>query len=160
MAYTLTSNHLISNLTGSGGKGGNAVMQYVYIIVLGLHVMAGVFWAGTTIAVARDPEIRIERFFRPQMGAAGMVFLTGILLWYFFHSGFFGSIEMVLALGISTALIAAGVQGALVGSASRQLASSDAATETQLRAKMTRGERIAGGLLVITVFCMATARMF
>lgn len=80
-------------------------MQYVYIIVLGLHVLAGVFWAGTTIAVARDPEIRIERFFRPQMRAAGMVFLTGALLWYFFHGGYFGSMEMVLALGIATALL-------------------------------------------------------
>ncbi|TKB27223.1 MAG: hypothetical protein E5W69_07110, partial [Mesorhizobium sp.] len=86
-------------------------MQYVYIIVLGLHVMAGVFWAGTTIAVAREPEIRAERFFRPQMGAAGVVFLTGLLLWYFFHNGSFGSMEKVLALGILTALIAAAVQG-------------------------------------------------
>ncbi|RVC11374.1 hypothetical protein ENZ74_13665, partial [Mesorhizobium sp. M7A.F.Ca.CA.002.15.2.1] len=68
--------------------------------------------------------------------------------------------EKVLALGIVTALIAAGVQGALVGSTSRQLAGADAATERQLRAKMTRGERIAGGLLVLTVLCMATARMF
>jgi hypothetical protein len=135
-------------------------MQYVYIIVLGLHVMAGVFWAGTTIAVGRDPDIRVERFFRPQMGAAGMVFLTGALLWYFFHGAYFGSMEKVLALGIATALIAAGVQGALVGSASRQLAGTDAATEAKLRAKMTRGERIAGGLLVITVLCMAVARMF
>ncbi|RUV67934.1 MAG: hypothetical protein EOR30_21680 [Mesorhizobium sp.] len=135
-------------------------MQYVYIIVLGLHVLAGVFWAGTTIAVGRDPEIRAERFFRPQMGAAGMVFLTGILLWYFFHEGVFGSMEKVLALGIVTALIAAGVQGALVGSASRQLGGADTATQTKLRARMTKGERIAGGLLVITVLCMATARMF
>ncbi|UCI06069.1 hypothetical protein [Mesorhizobium sp. B1-1-8] len=135
-------------------------MQYVYIIVIGLHVMAGVFWAGTTIAVARDPDIRAERFFRPQMGAAGLAFLTGLLLWYFFHEGAFGSMEKVLALGIVTALIAAGVQGALVGSASRQLAGADAGTQTQLRAKMTRGERIAGGLLVITVFCMATAKLF
>jgi hypothetical protein len=124
-------------------------MQYVYIVVIGLHVMAGVFWAGTTIAVGRDPDIRAERFFRPQMGAAGLVFLTGILLWYFFHEGVFGSMEKVLALGIVTALIAAGV-----------LAGADAATESQLRAKMTRGERIAGGLLVLTVLCMATARMF
>jgi hypothetical protein len=135
-------------------------MQYVYIIVLGLHVITGVFWAGTTITLARDPDIRVERFFRPQMGAAGMVFLTGVLLWYFFHNGSFGSMERVLALGILTALIAAGVQGALVGSASRQLAGGNAAMETQLRAKMTRGERIAGGLLVITVLCMAVARMF
>ncbi|MEI9410693.1 MULTISPECIES: hypothetical protein [Mesorhizobium] len=135
-------------------------MQYVYIVVIGLHVMAGVFWAGTTIAVARDSDIRAERFFRPQMGAAGLAFLTGLLLWYFFHEGAFGSMEKVLALGILTALIAAGVQGALVGSASRQLAAADAATQTELRAKMTRGERIAGGLLVITVLCMATAKMF
>lgn len=120
-------------------------MQYVYIIVLGLHVLAGVFWAGTTIAVARDPEIRIERFFRPQMNAAGMVFLTGALLWYFFHSGSFGSMEMVLALGIATALIAAG----------------DAFASCHLRAQLGFRRCVsAGGLLVITVLCMATARMF
>jgi hypothetical protein len=47
-----------------------------------------------------------------------------------------------------------------VASASRQLAGADQATQTELRAKMTRGERIAGGLLVITVFCMATAKLF
>lgn len=135
-------------------------MQYVYIVTIGLHVMAGVFWAGTTIAVARDPEIKAERFIRPQLGASAMVFLTGLLLWYFFHEGAFGSMEKVLALGILTALVAAGVQGALVASSSRRLAGADQATQTQLRAKMTRGERIAGGLLVITVFCMATAKLF
>ena len=95
-------------------------MQFVYIVVLGLHVMAGVFWAGTTITLARDPEIRAERFFRPQMGSAGMVFLTGALLWYFFHGAYFGSMEMVLALGIIAAFAAAGVLGAVVGSASRR----------------------------------------
>ncbi|MHB9363490.1 hypothetical protein [Mesorhizobium sp. LNJC403B00] len=72
-------------------------MQYVYIVVIGLHVMAGVFWAGTTITLARDPEIRAERFIGPQMGSAGMVFVTGALLWYFFHGAYFGSMEMVLA---------------------------------------------------------------
>ncbi|MET2827412.1 hypothetical protein [Mesorhizobium shangrilense] len=135
-------------------------MQFVYIVVLGLHVMAGVFWAGTTITLARDPEIRAERFFRPQMGSAGMVFLTGALLWYFFHGAYFGSMEMVLALGIIAAFAAAGVLGALVGSASRQLSGADGVTETQLRAKMAMGERIAAGLLVVTVLCMAVARMF
>ena len=75
-------------------------MQYVYIATIGLHVMAGVFWAGTTITLARDPEIKAERFIQPQMGSAGVVFLTGALLWYFFHGAYFGSMEMVLALGI------------------------------------------------------------
>lgn len=135
-------------------------MQYVYIVVLGLHVMAGVFWAGTTITLARDPDIRAERFIQPQMGAAGMVFLTGALLWYFFHGAYFGSMERVLALGIVTAFAAAGVLSALVRPASRQLAGADAATEAQLRTRMARGERIAAGLLAITVLCMAVARMF
>lgn len=135
-------------------------MQYVTIVVLGLHVMAGVFWAGTTITLARDPDIRAERFIQPQMGAAGMVFLTGALLWYFFHGAYFGSMERVLALGILTAFAAAGVLSALVRPASRQLAGADAATEALLRAKMARGERIAAWLLVITVLCMAVARMF
>ncbi|MBN9222895.1 MAG: hypothetical protein J0I79_33610 [Mesorhizobium sp.] len=134
-------------------------MQYVYIVTIGLHVMAGVFWAGTTITLARDPEIRAERFIRPQMGASGMVFLTGALLWYFFHGAYFGSMEMVLALGILTAFAAAGVLGAMVAGPSRRLAGTDAATEVQLRARMAMGERIAAGLLVVTVLCMAIARM-
>ncbi|QPC93707.1 hypothetical protein [Mesorhizobium sp. INR15] len=133
-------------------------MQYVYIAVVGFHVMAGVFWAGTTMTMARDPEIRVERLLRPQMGAAMGVFLTGALLWYFFHGAYFGSTEMVLALGILTALAAAGVQGAVVGSASRQLADSDPTAHPRLRARMTMGERIAAGLLAITVLCMAVAR--
>ncbi|MCA0012732.1 hypothetical protein LB561_10755 [Mesorhizobium sp. B292B1B] len=135
-------------------------MQYVYIITIGLHVMAGVFWAGTTITLARDPEIRAERFIGPQMGAAGMVFLTGALLWYFFHGAYFGSTEMVLALGIVAAFAAAGVLSTMVRRTSTQLAGADAATEPALRAKMAQGERIAAWLLVLTVLCMATARMF
>ncbi|TPN60365.1 hypothetical protein FJ981_02195 [Mesorhizobium sp. B1-1-4] len=135
-------------------------MQYVYIITIGLHVMAGVFWAGTTITLARDPEIRAERFIGPQMGAAGMVFLTGALLWYFFHGAYFGSMEMVLALGIVAAFAAAGVLGTMIRRTSTQLAGADAATEPALRAKMAQGERIAAWLLVLTVLCMAIARMF
>ncbi|RNJ45888.1 hypothetical protein B5V01_11435 [Mesorhizobium erdmanii] len=134
-------------------------MQYVYIVVIGLHVMAGVFWAGTTVTLARDPEIKAERFIRPQLGAAGMVFLTGALLWYFFHGAYFGSMEMVLSLGILAAFAAAGVLGAMVRAPSRRLAGANAEIETQLRARMAMGERIAAWLLVVTVLCMAIARM-
>jgi hypothetical protein len=135
-------------------------MQYVYIIVLGLHVLAGVFWAGTTITLARDPEIRAEKFFGPQMGAAGLAVLTGALLWYFFHAGYFGNMEAVLAIGIVAALAAAGVLGVYVGRARRQLAGADDAKERRLRAQMAVGERMAARLLVLTVLCMAVARMF
>ena len=41
-----------------------------------------------------------------------------------------------------------------------RLAGADQATELMLRTTMARGERIAAWLLVLTVLCMATARMF
>jgi hypothetical protein len=135
-------------------------MQYVYIVVLGLHVMAGVFWAGTTFTLARDPEIKAERFFGPQMGSATLAVITGALLWYFFHQGVFGNMELVLAIGIVAALAAAGVLGAMVGPARRQLAGADDAATAALRAQMAKGERIAARLLALTVLCMAIARMF
>jgi hypothetical protein len=57
------------------------------------------------------------------------------------------------------AFAAAGVLSVVVRKTSRQLAGADAATERALRAKMAGGERIAAWLLVLTVLCMATARM-
>jgi hypothetical protein len=137
-----------------------SAMQLIFIVVLGLHVLTGVFWAGTTITLARDPEIRAERFFQPQMGSAGVVFITGLLLWYFFHNGAFGGMEMVLSIGIVCAIAAAGVLGAMVGSARRQLQGASAVQEAALRARMSKGERIAAALLVVTVVCMAIARLF
>jgi hypothetical protein len=136
------------------------VMQYVYIVTLGLHVMAGVFWAGTTYTLARDPEIRVERFFGPQMGAAAVAMLSGALLWYFFHGAYFGSMEQVLALGIVAALSAAAVLGIMVGPARRKLAGVNGQDEAALRDRMAKGERIAARLLVLTVICMAIARLF
>jgi hypothetical protein len=135
------------------------VMQYVYIIVLGLHVLTGVFFAGTTITLARIPEIHAEKFFQPQMRAAGLAMLTGALLWYFFHGAYFGSMEIVLAIGIIATFAAAGVLGAFVGSARRKLAGADATEEARLRTQMAKGQRIAAGLLVLTIVCMAIARM-
>lgn len=134
-------------------------MQYLYSVVMGLHVLSGVYWAGTTIALARDAEIRAEKFFPSQMRSAGLVMLTGALLWYFFHGAYFGSMESVLAIGVVTAFAAALVLRSMVGSAWRHLSGADAAEQTRLRAKMARGERIAAGLLVVTVVCMAIARM-
>ena len=134
-------------------------MQYVYIVVLGLHVLTGVFWAGTTITLARVPEIKAEKFLPLQMRAAGIVMVTGALLWYFFHGAYFGSMEITLAIGIVAAFAAAGVLSAVVRSAAGKLAGADAGEETRLRAQMAKGQRIAAGLLVLTVICMGIARM-
>jgi len=47
----------------------------------------------------------------------------------------------------------------MVRAPSRQLAGANTEIETQLRARMAMGERIAAWLLVVTVLCMAIARM-
>ena len=51
------------------------------------------------------------------MRAAGIVMVTGALLWYFFHGAYFGSMEMTLAIGIVAAFAAAGVLSVMVRSA-------------------------------------------
>src|SRR5437660_12767972 len=62
-------------------------MQITLIVALVLHVLSGVFWAGTTFALARTGGNQADRFFRPQMGAAAVVAVTGGLLWFLLHHG-------------------------------------------------------------------------
>ncbi|TAN19766.1 MAG: hypothetical protein EPN45_00450 [Rhizobiaceae bacterium] len=132
-------------------------MQTTLMITIAVHALTGVFWAGTTFALARLEGAYAERFFRPQMGAAVLAVLSGALLWHFLHEGGVGAPEMVLSLGILTALVAAGVQGAMIGSARRKLAQAGA-DETRLRLRMVKGERIASALLAITIVCMVIQR--
>lgn len=134
-------------------------MQYVYIVTIALHVMAGVYWAGITIAIARHPEIRVEKTYPTQIGSGTMAVLTGGLLWYFFHGAYFGRTEQVLAIGILSAFAALAVLLFMVGPARQRLADADSDKEEQLRRHMARGEGIAARLLVVTVLCMAVSRM-
>lgn len=131
-------------------------MQYVFMLALALHVMSGVFWAGSTFVLARTGDGRLAMsLFGPQMGAATLAVLSGAVLWYLFHgTGYFGPQEQVLAVGAVAAIVAAAVQGALVGR-SRRAAVQDA-TDSPLQ-QAVRGERVAAGLL--TVIAMAIARV-
>ncbi|HEV2506424.1 MAG TPA: hypothetical protein VGV39_25345 [Mesorhizobium sp.] len=133
-------------------------MQYVFMIALALHVMSGVFWAGSTFVLARTGDGRLATtLFAPQMGAATVAVLSGAVLWYLFHGGgYFGTQEQVLAIGAAAAIAAAGVQGALVGRARRIGAQGNAAN---ILGGAVRGERLAAALLAITVITMAIARV-
>src|SRR5258707_14520401 len=55
------------------------------IVTLVLHVLFGVFWAGSTFVLARTGGHQADRLFRPQMGAATISVLTGGLLWVLLH---------------------------------------------------------------------------
>jgi len=115
-------------------------MQMVLIVLIGLHILAGVFWAGSTFAIVRSGGAGAPALFGPQMGAATLTVLAGIGLWGMLHRGGMGPMEHTLALGALCAVAAAGVQGAT------------------RRKNPLKGQRIAAALLAIAVVCMAIAR--
>jgi uncharacterized membrane protein len=133
-------------------------MQTTLVITLMLHVLSGVFWAGSTFTLARTAGAGGEKLFRPQMGAAVIAVLTGAVLWHLVHPGSPGRSEYILGVGALAAVLAAGVQGMGVGRAARLLARADLAEASHLRARIAIAQRVAALLLAITVICMAAAR--
>jgi hypothetical protein len=132
-------------------------VQIILVVTVVLHILSGVFWAGSTLALARTGAASAGQLFRPQMGAAAMAGITGGVLWYLLHPSGFNTMERVLALGSLVAVLAAGVQGALCGRSLRQLAR-NGEKDTQSKARVALGHRVAASLLVLTVICMAAAR--
>jgi hypothetical protein len=115
-------------------------MQLILIVLIGLHILGGVFWAGSTFAIVRSGGAGAQALFGAQMGAATITVLAGIGLWGILHRGPEGPMEHTLALGALCAIAAAGFQGA-----------------TRKKNPM-KVQRIAAGLLLITVISMAIAR--
>lgn len=132
-------------------------MQTTLIIVLSLHILSSVFWAGSSFTLARTGGIGGEKLFRPQMGAAVVAVLTGGYLGHLVHAGSFGPAEQVLAVGAVAALVAAGVQGAIGGRAIRSLRNGTS-DETVVRSRIAVAQRVAAMLLAVTAVCMGAAR--
>ena len=127
-------------------------MDYVPIVLVAIHAMSGVFWAGSTGAMANLRGAMAERLFPFQMGSAAAAIVAGILL-FAFYRGFSGSTsDWILIVGIVAAIVAVVVQGALIGPVRN---AGDAA-----RARMALANRIAAGLLMLTVVTMVVAKYF
>jgi uncharacterized membrane protein len=132
-------------------------MQIALVIAISLHVLSGVFWAGSSFTLARTGGAGAELLFRPQMGAAAIAVVTGGYLGHLLHAAAFGPSEQVLMVGIVAALIAAGVQGAVGGRAIRALHAGKV-DETSARSRIATAQRIAAALLALTAICMGAAR--
>jgi hypothetical protein len=132
-------------------------MQIALIIALSLHILSSVFWAGTSFTLARNGGVGGEQLFRPQMGAAVIAVLSGGYLGHLAHAGAFGTAEKILAVGALTALVAAGIQGAIGGRAIRSLRSGTA-DEAGARSHIATAQRVAAALLAVTAVCMGAAR--
>ncbi len=114
-------------------------MRTLIIVLIVVHVLAGVFWAGSTFVLARSGGVGADQLFKSQMGAATLATLAGLGLWLMLHRNAAGPAESTLGAGALCALAAAGVQGAL-------------------RKSLALAQRIAAVLLAITVGCMVAAR--
>jgi hypothetical protein len=133
-------------------------MQLILIVLLVFHVVPGVFWAGTTFVLARSGGQGAEQLAYPQLGAATVSMLAGLALWGVLHGGNFGTFEQVLAVGVVCAIAAAGVQSARGLPALRRLRAASGSDAESLRGQIAQAQRIAAGLLVVTVIAMAIAR--
>jgi|SRR5690349_23924723 hypothetical protein len=127
-------------------------MDYVPIVLVAIHAMSGVFWAGSTGAMANLKGELAGKLFPFQMGSAGAAILAGILL-FAFYRGFSGSTsDWILITGIVAAIIALAVQIALVAPVR--------GTGEAARPRMALANRIAAGLLSLTVATMVIAKYF
>ena len=115
-------------------------MMILVIVLLAIHVLAAIFWAGSTFGQAVGGLEGSARLFGAQMLAALIAVLAGGGLWGILHRGPIGGMEKALLVGVVCAVIAAGVQGAL------------------RRSKPQLAHQIAAVLLAITLLTMTLAR--
>jgi hypothetical protein len=133
-------------------------MQATVVVALVLHVLSGVFWAGSTFALARMGGNQALRLLGPQLGAAAVAIVSGAVLWFLLHRGGDGPAERILAAGAVLAVVAIGVQAA-TGITSRQaLAGAGNPQSTRVEQRAVIGQRVAAACLAVTVICMAAFR--
>jgi hypothetical protein len=126
-------------------------------IAVSLHILAAMFWAGSTFAIARSGGNGAVKLFFPQMGAALVAIVAGGYLWHQLHSNGFGPFEQRLAVGAAAALAALLVQvagaGPIIGTLRRS-----GAEATPVPRRVAIAYRIAAILLAIATLAMAAAR--
>lgn len=132
-------------------------MQYIVMVAISLHVLAALYWAGSTFALAGMAGSGSERLFRPQMAAAAIVILSGGYLWRTLHHGVFGTMEKILGVGIASALVALAIQVVFVGGALRNLRRQANDGDAQ-RKRIAVAYRLAAGLIALAALSMASAR--
>jgi hypothetical protein len=134
-------------------------MMWLLVLVTVAHVLAGVFWAGSSAVLARTGAAGIELLARPQLGAAVLAILMGGVLWSLNHRGAEGTGEHILGAGALCALAAAVLQAASLPKV-RALATAQGADRDALRRSLALRQRIAIGLLAVTIAAMVSWRYF
>ena len=132
-------------------------MSSLIAIALAAHVLSAIFWAGSTFTLVRLSGLGGERLVLPQAGAAVVAILTGGYLWHTLHGSDLGPFEQVLLGGIVAALIAILLQ-LVVGARTLAALRRERLDDKSAQRRIAMAQRIAAGLLAITVVCMVIAR--
>lgn len=130
-------------------------MHIAVLFAISIHVLAAVFWAGSTFAVARVGTSMLSRLFLPQLGSAILTVVSGGYLWHVLHGSGLGIGEQVLIAGAICGLLALAIQ---IGITVRSFLRNKARATQQLGAGSLIGQRVAAALLAVVVICMAVAR--
>jgi len=134
-------------------------MTWILVLVTVAHVLAGVFWAGTTAALARTGAASVEILAFPQIGAAVLAILMGMTLWGLDRHGGAGLGDHILGIGALCALAALVVQVTAMGRV-RTLRAAPETEKPVLRRQLASRQRIAAGLLGLTIAAMVSWRFF
>jgi hypothetical protein len=134
-------------------------MAWILVLVTVAHVLAGVFWAGTAAALARTGAASMEALAFPQIGSAVVAILMGMTLWGLDRHEGAGMGDHILGIGALCALAALVVQVTALGRV-RALRAAAESEKPALRHKLAVRQRIAAGLLTLTIAAMVSWRFF
>jgi hypothetical protein len=130
-------------------------MVYGIMAAIGVHVLAAIFWAGSTMGAAVTKTVT-RRLFIAQMLSAVAVIGAGTYLWTALHGGEQGPAERALDIGAGCAILALLIQASMVGPVVTRVGGP--ITESAARARCIVANRIATGLLSLAAISMALAR--
>ena len=133
-------------------------MHILVLVLLGLHVLPAVFWAGSTLVWARG-GMPTAPLLRVQLGTALVAIASGAGLWAMLHRGGAHDVaSQVVAAGALAAIVAIALQAMIATPAALRLGSASPADLPRLHARIAKGQRATAPLLMIAVVCMVIAR--
>jgi len=129
-------------------------MQWIVIALIVLHVVTGVFWAGSSFVLARTGGLLVEKLAFPQFGAGIATLCMGLATWFLALRGLPPTPGFhVLGIGAACAVLALIVQASALP-AVKTLHAQGGASPQQRRVLIS--QRIAAGLLLLAVLAMAS----
>jgi hypothetical protein len=130
-------------------------MRWLLILLTALHVLVGVFWAGSSFVAAAGAIKRLDRLAYWQILAGTVVLLAGGGLFAFVRPG--GTPGLMLEIGAFCALVVVGLQITTLP-AIWHLGTATEAEAIEMRGWALASQRINAVLLAVTVVCMAIWR--